>query len=115
MIILVYIVRSCTSFDFSYSFQTDLQAFCRRTMQLWVKLLTGNTMVLDVDPDELIKNVCLKIQDRIGIPWQTLRLCRNSYSRLMKSSDTLKDYNVNKDSILWLHSPIGGIRVHIGN
>jgi len=67
-------------------------------MQIFARNLAGQSITLDVDPTDCIKNVKSKIEDREFIPLDQQRL--NYAGRELDDVNTLADYNIQKDSTI---------------
>jgi hypothetical protein len=83
----------------------DIQ-FMDATMQVYVKTLTGKTLIIGCDQEETIYSLMQRIQKKEGIPPEQQRIIYAG--KQLNASDTLSSYNVTNESVCHLVLRLSG-------
>lgn len=69
-------------------------------MQIFIKTITGRTVVLDADPSDIVRRIKEKLLEKDGIPIDSQRLIFSG--KHLENDHPLSDYGIQTESTLHL-------------
>ncbi|KAH8799243.1 hypothetical protein DL96DRAFT_1638121 [Flagelloscypha sp. PMI_526] len=81
-------------------------------MQVFVKILTGKTITVDIEPSETIYDLKFKVESKEGLPPDSQRLIYAG--KQVENDRTLSDYGIQKEATLHLVLSLrGGMQIFV--
>ena len=74
--------------------------------EIFIKTLTGKTLTVNVNSDEKIYELKIKIFIKEGLPYNIVRLIFSG--KQLEDNRTMADYNIQKESSIHLVLRLGG-------
>ena len=91
--------------DYNIQRESVLLLHLFRHMQVFVKTLGGKTISIEVEPSDRIEAVKFQIENKEDIPYWNQRLV--FVSKQLEDGRTLGDYNIQKESTIYLMGKMG--------